>query len=172
MDSRARRGLANRGTGLANRSTGFTLIEMLVVLAMLAVLVGAARPVLELTVQRTHEYELRSALRTIRSAIDAYKRAADEGRIVKAADASGYPPDLRALVVGVPDAHSPKTTRIYFLRSLPRDPFADPQLPPEQTWAPRAYDSPPDDPRAGSDVFDVHSQSERRAIDGTVYKDW
>jgi len=144
----------------------------LVVLAMLAVLVGAARPVLELSVQRTHEYELRSALRTLRGAIDAYKRAADEGRIAKAADASGYPPDLRALVVGVPDARSPNTTRIYFLRSLPRDPFGDPQLPPEQTWALRAYDSPPDDPRPGRDVFDVHSQSERHAIDGTTYKDW
>ena len=172
MSRCAHRGFARRSTGLANQQAGFTLIEMLVVLAMLAVLVGAARPVLELSVQRTHEYELRSALRTLGGAIDAYKRAADEGRIAKAADASGYPPDLRALVVGVPDARSPNTTRIYFLRSLPRDPFADPQLPPEQTWALRAYDSPPDDPRPGRDVFDVHSQSERHAIDGTTYKDW
>ncbi|MBV8603422.1 MAG: type II secretion system protein [Pelomonas sp.] len=157
---------------LARSRRGFTLIEMLVVLAIVAMLVGVARPVLELSVQRTQEYALRSALRTLRGAIDAYKHAADEGRIARAADASGYPPDLASLVKGVKDVRSPDGSMIYFLRSLPRDPFADPGQPAEQTWAPRAYDSPPDAPRPGRDVFDVHSQSERRAIDGSFYKDW
>jgi len=155
-----------------SRPCGFTLIEMLVVLAMMAVLVGAARPVLELSVQRSHEYELRSALRTLRGAIDAYKRAADEGRIARPADASGYPPRIGSLVDGVKDERSEHGAMIYFLRSLPRDPFADPLLPAAETWAPRSYDSPAGDPRPGRDVFDVHSMSERRAIDGSFYKDW
>ena len=154
------------------RQRGFTLIEMLVVLAIVGLLAAAARPMLELSQQRSQEFELRSALRHLRTAIDAYKRAGDEGRIGKSADASGYPPDLNVLVEGVPDIRTPRGERIYFLRSLPRDPFADPTLPAGETWALRAYDSPPDSPREGRDVFDIHSRSERRALDGSNLKDW
>ena len=154
------------------RTRGFTLIEMLVVLAIVGLLAAAARPMLELSQQRSQEFELRSALRHLRTAIDAYKRASDEGRVGKPADASGYPPDLQALVDGVPDIRTPTGERIYFLRSLPRDPFADPTLPAAQTWALRAYDSPPNSPREGRDVFDIHSRSERAALDGSNVKDW
>ena len=154
------------------RQRGFTLIEMLVVLAIVGLLAAAARPMLELSQQRSQEFELRSALRHLRTAIDAYKRASDEGRVGKPADASGYPPDLQALVDGVPDIRTPTGERIYFLRSLPRDPFADPTLPAAQTWALRAYDSPPNSPREGRDVFDIHSRSERAALDGSHVKDW
>lgn len=151
---------------------GFTLIEMLVVLAMLSVLAMAARPVLLLSVQRSQEFALRDALRTLRGALDAYKRAVAEGHIMQSPEDSGYPPNLQALVKGVPDAKAVSGRKIYFLRRLPRDPFADPALSPEETWGLRAADSPPDELRAGRDVFDVYSRSERRALDGTLYKEW
>ena len=154
------------------RSRGFTLIEMLVVLAMLAVLAGAARPLLELSVQRARETELRAALRGLRGAIDAYKRAAESGHIVLGVDDSGYPPNLRVLVDGIKDAKAADGRRIYFLRRLPRDPFADTGLPADESWGLRAYDSPPDEPRAGRDVFDVFSRSDRRALDGSRLHDW
>ncbi|MBI3350638.1 MAG: type II secretion system protein [Burkholderiales bacterium] len=154
------------------RSRGFTLIEMLVVLAMLAVLASAARPLLELSVQRVRETELRAALRGLRGAIDAYKRAVESGNIVLGVDDSGYPPNLRVLVDGVKDAKSVDGRRIYFLRRLPRDPFADVGLPADESWGLRAYDSPPDAPRAGRDVFDVFSRSDRRALDGSLLHDW
>ncbi|MCH7343561.1 type II secretion system GspH family protein [Pelomonas sp. CA6] len=154
------------------RARGFTLIEMLVVLAILGVLAAAARPMLLLAQQRQQEFALREALRSLRGALDAYKRAAAEGQILQAPDDSGYPPDLLVLVNGVPDAKSASGRRLYFLRRLPRDPFADPTLPPEQSWGLRAYDSSPEDPRPGRDVFDVRSLSTRRALDGSYYKDW
>jgi general secretion pathway protein G len=154
------------------RARGFTLIEMLVVLAMLGVLAAAARPLLEVSVQRAREHELRAALRSLRGAIDAYKQAAEAGRIARAADDSGYPPNLLVLVDGVRDVKSPQERKLYFLRRLPRDPFADPALPPQQTWGLRAADSPPDEPRAGRDVFDVFSRSDRLALDGSRLNTW
>ena len=154
------------------KTRGFTLVEMLVVLAIMGVLAGAARPVLELTVQRSKEFALRDALRQLRGGIDAYKKAADAGQVARPADASSYPPSLRALVEGVPDIKSPTGARIYFMRRLPRDPFADAGLAAEETWGLRASDSPPTAPKAGRDVFDVFSLSERRALDGSRVKDW
>lgn len=154
------------------RTRGFTLIEMLVVLAMMGVLASAARPLLELSVQRSREHELRQSLRKLREAIDAYKKAGEAGNIVQGADDSGYPPTLQVLVDGVPDGKSPSGRRIYFLRRLPRDPFAPAELPAAETWGLRAYDSPPDEPREGKDVFDVFSRSERKALDGTKLGDW
>lgn len=154
------------------RARGFTLIEMLVVLAMLGVLASAARPLLELSVQRSREHELRQALRQLRDGIDAYKRAADAGHILQSPEDSGYPPRLQLLVEGVRDAKSPAERRLYFLRRLPRDPFAPADLPAADTWGLRAHDSPPDEPRAGKDVFDVFSRSERRALDGSLLKEW
>lgn len=154
------------------RARGFTLIEMLVVLALLAVLASAARPLLELSVQRSREQELRHGLRTLRGALDAYKRAVDAGNIPQSPDDNGYPKTLQQLVDGVPDAKSPTGRRLYFLRRLPRDPFAPAELAAAETWGLRAYDSPPDDPREGKDVYDVYSRSTRRALDGSRLKDW
>ncbi len=159
-------------TGAAPSGRGFTLIEMLVVVALVGILATAARPLLELTLQRTQEFALRRGLRDLREAIDAYKRAADEGRIARAADASGYPPTLDALVDGVPDQRSARERKLYFLRRLPRDPFADPNLPAAQTWGLRSADSPPDAPGRGDDVFDVFSLTPRTALDGSRYADW
>ncbi len=154
------------------RARGFTLIEMLVVLAMMGVLASAARPLLELSMQRSREHELRQGLRTLREALDAYKRAAEAGSIAQSPEDSGYPKTLQLLVEGVPDARLPNGRKIFFLRRLPRDPFAPAELPAGETWGLRAYDSPADDPRAGKDVFDVFSRSERRALDGSRLKDW
>lgn len=154
------------------RARGFTLIEMLVVLAMMGVLAAAARPLLELSVQRSREHELRHGLRTLRDALDAYKRAAEAGTVALSPEDSGYPKTLQLLVDGVPDARSPNGRKVYFLRRLPRDPFAPAELPAADTWGLRAYDSPLDDPRPGKDVFDVYSRSERRALDGSRLKDW
>jgi general secretion pathway protein G len=100
-------------------SRGFTLLEIVIALAVMSVLLTMAVPVLQVQAQRQRESELRAALRDIRSAIDAYKRAADEGRIARATDASGYPPSLDALVQGVPDLRDPAKRPIYFLRRLP-----------------------------------------------------
>lgn len=151
---------------------GFTLVEMVVVVAIVGVLAAAAQPVVELSLRRSREIELRQSLRTLRAAIDAHKRAADEKRIEVTSDASGYPPSLEALVEGVPDLHSGKQKKLYFLRRLPRDPFGDPDLPAVQTWALRSYASPPDAPSPGRDVFDVASRSERLGLDGTRLRDW
>lgn len=151
---------------------GFTLIEMLVVLAILGFLGSAARPMLGLQVQRSQERELREALRTLRGAIDRYHRAATAGQVQLLPGQSGYPPTLDALIDGVPDMRSGSNRRLYFLRRIPRDPFADPALPAAQTWALRSADSPPGDPRPGRDVFDVMSRSQRRALDGSAYSQW
>jgi general secretion pathway protein G len=152
---------------------GFTLIELLVTLTILAVLASAVVPLAELTVQRTKESDLRSALRQIRGALDEYKRAVDEGRIVKNADESGYPRSLDVLVDGVPNEKDPKKTKIYFLRRIPRDPFnTDSSLPPARTWGLRSYASPHDAPAEGNDVFDVYSRAEGKGLNGIPYKEW
>ncbi|RPI45028.1 MAG: type II secretion system protein [Betaproteobacteria bacterium] len=152
---------------------GFTLIELLVVLAVLGVLATLVVPVAEVTVQRSREQDLRLALREIRSAIDAYKKAADEGRIAKKADSTGYPETLDVLVEGVDDAKDPKTRRIYFLRRLPRDPmYPDPAADPAETWGKRSYESGADEPREGKDVYDVYSRSTRLGLNGVPYNKW
>ena len=115
----------------------------------------------------------RSQSALIREAIDAYKRAVDEGRIARSADGSGYPPSLDVLVDGASDAQSPTPKRIYFLRKLPRDPFYDrPGAAAAETWGLRAYASPPDAPFAGEDVFDVYSLSARSGLNGVAYRAW
>ena len=159
----------------AVRAGGFTLIELVVTIAILGLLATVAVPFTQLVQQRHKEAELRDGLRQIRTAIDAYKQAVSEGRLDKDTLApQGYPPDLDVLWKGVTDKTEivAAKDKIYFLRRLPRDPFADAALAPAETWGLRAADSPPDDPRPGRDVFDIYSRSERRALDGTRYKDW
>jgi general secretion pathway protein G len=151
---------------------GFTLIELVITVAIVAVLASVAMPLNELVVQRAKEQDLRRALRELRDGIDAHKQAFDEGRIVKRVGESGYPKKLEDLAAGVEDQKSPKKERIYFLRRIPRDPFAPEALAAAETWGKRSYASPPEEPRDGDDVFDVYSLSPASGINGRPYKEW
>ena len=158
---------------MASRNAGFSLIELVVTLAILALLASVAVPFAQLVQQRQKETELRDALRQIRGALDAYKQGVDDGRIESPADASGYPPDLDALWQGVPDKTKPDASKLYFLRRLPRDPFyPDPAEAPAATWGLRSHASPPDAPAAGRDVYDVYSLSAKTGLNGVPYREW
>lgn len=174
------------------RPHGFTLIELIVTLALVGVLALAVVPFSELIVQREKEQQLSSALREIRTALDAYKEASDTGLIEREADASGYPPSLTVLVEGVKNVKDPKGGMLMFLRRVPRDPFfrGDPDTAPEDTWNVRPFGEPPahadgaDDAggadsadasghsTAGKDVFDITSKSGRVGINGIPYRQW
>lgn len=150
---------------------GFTIIELVVVLAVLSVLALAVTPVAELTVRRAKERELKAALHEIRAALDAYKRAHEAGR-VQGGPPSGYPASVEVLVDGVVDAKDARAGTIYFLRRVPRDPFAVPGTRVDQMWGLRSYASPPDRPRPGEDVFDVYSLAPGVGLNGIAYRDW
>ena len=149
---------------------GFTFIELMITLSILATLAMVAAPMAQVALQREKEHQLRTALIEVREAIDAYKRAADNGRIKLSIGDSGYPKKLEDLVTGVPDQRSPRKQNMYFLRRIPRDPFA-----PSETsggWAIRAYASPPDNPSEGEDVFDISSRSAKMGLNGIPLKQW
>ena len=145
---------------------GFTLIELMIVVAIVALLASVAAPLAELGYQRGKEQDLRTALREIRGALDAYKRAADDGRIERKADESGFPPSLQTLVEGIPDQTDPKKSRIYFLRRVPKDPLTGGE------WGLRSYASPGDAPRKGDDVYDVYTLSPTIGLNGIPHREW
>ena len=155
------------------RLRGFTLLELLITVAIVSLVATVALPFAELTVQRGKEVELKRSLRQIRDGIDAYKRAADEGRIERKTGATGYPPNLQALVEGVADARSPDSAKLYFLRRIPRDPFhRDAAVRPEETWGMRSHSSPADRRQAGDDIFDIYSQSRTVGLNGVPLREW
>lgn len=152
---------------------GFTYIEIIFTVAILALIATAVVPYVEVAVTRKKEAALRYDLRQIRTALDEFKQAVDDGRIAMPADASGYPPSLEVLVEGMPDAQDPENQLIYFLRRLPRDPmYRGPVVAPADTWGKRSYDSPPDAPQEGVDVFDVYSLSHEQGLNGVPYNEW
>lgn len=157
---------------LPGGGNGFTLIEVLVVVAVMAVLATIAIPMTELSRKRNQEEDLRRALREIRTALDTHKKLADQGRIARPIDGSGFPASLEVLVDGIPDLQSKTGARIYILRQLPRDPMASAELQAAQTWSLRSYDSPSDSPRPGPDVFDVHSRADGVGLNGVPYSKW
>lgn len=158
---------------LAAPAHGFTLIELVITVAILGVLALMAAPMLEMSAKRHKEAELRAALRQIRGALDAYHQAVLDKKIEASADASGYPPDLDVLVEGVRDITRPDGRRIHFLRRLPRDPLhGDATVSAADTWGKRSYASAPDDPQEGDDVYDVYSRAPGVGLNGVPYRQW
>ncbi|MEQ1600476.1 MAG: type II secretion system protein [Methylophilaceae bacterium] len=155
------------------RHAGFTLIELVVTVMIVAILAVGAMPVMQLTIKRNQEMELRTHLRQIRTAIDAYKKAFDEGKIKKTLEDSGYPPTLETLELGVQDQTAPKKKILRFIRRIPRDPMSsDKEASAIESWGKRSYLSEASSPSEGADVYDVYSLSPQKALDGTFYSTW
>jgi general secretion pathway protein G len=143
---------------------GLTLIELVVTVAILAILAAAAVPVARFQVKRARERELRYDLWQMRDAIDHYKDAADKGAFQTKLDSQNYPPDLETLVKGV----DVQTKKVRFLRRIPMDPMTG-----QAEWGLRSMqDDPKSDSWGGQSVFDVYSKSTGTALDGTKYSDW
>ena len=151
---------------------GFTLIEVVITLALIGLLAAIAAPLTETVIRRGKEQQLKTALCQLRDAIDAYKRAWDAGYIEKSLNASGYPPSLEVLVDGVRDVRSAKGAKFYFLRRIPVDPMHTPGRNDDQLWGLRGYDSAADNPRPGEDVFDVYSRASGKGLNGIAYSQW
>jgi general secretion pathway protein G len=156
------------------KPNGFTLIELIMTVAIIGMLAMVTLPLAELSVQHSKEQELRLALREIRVAIDAYKQAVDDGHIIRSAEKSAYPESLKVLVDGVSDVKDPTNkNKLYFLRRIPRDPMAsDSNNSNEESWGKRSYQSSADDPQEGDDVYDVYSLSTSTGMNGVPYKNW
>ena len=158
------------------KDKGFTLIELIVTVTIVAVLASAVMPMLQMTYQRSKENQLRADLRQIRSAIDAYKKAADEGRIKKNIDETGYPPNLESLVDGAVDEKDVNKGKLKFLRRIPIDPMLQKDKvdidDSANNWGLRSYQSDAESPAEGADVYDVYSLSEQIGINGVPYAKW
>jgi len=170
-DRRLRGRVGARSRGAIER--GFTLIELLVCLAMLGFLASLALPMAEMTVQREKERELKRALWEIRDALDAYRAAREAGAVLGPGDRPPYPATLQDLTQEVVDARADRQGQtMRFLRRVPRDPFAEPGLPAEQTWGLRGYQSDADNPQPGPEVYDVYSKSTAVGLNGVPLKQW
>src|ERR1043166_4224141 len=158
---------ANSGCGIwrrravMERQRGVTLIEMIAVITILLILMGAAMPVMKVSIRRQREVELRRDLWEMRAAIDRYKDAADRNAFQIKVGTEGYPPDLDTLVKGV-DVQGKK---LRFLRRVPVDPMTG-----NTDWGLRSMqDDPTSESWGGQNVFDVYSKSNGTGLDGTKY---
>jgi len=156
---------------ISSPKKGFTLIEMLVTTAILAILAAAIMPLAKVAIKREKEIELRRNLRLIRETIDAYKKLADEKKIMVEEDTEGYPPDLETLVKGVEiqeKGEKSETKIVKFLRRIPKDPMTN-----SFDWGLRSYQDDPDSDIWGEEnVYDVYTKSLATGLDGTKYRDW
>jgi general secretion pathway protein G len=150
---------------------GYSFVELLIVTTILIILASAAMPLARVTAQRQREVELRRALRDMRTAIDRFKDAVDQGQIATTElepGSEGYPPDLETLVDGVPAANDASGRKLKFLRRIPVDPMTN-----GTEWGMRSYQDDADDTSwGGQNVYDVFTTSEGTALDGTKYRDW
>ena len=148
---------------------GFTLIEMIVVVVIISILAAVAVPMVETSVKRHKEIELRRALRTLRSAIDEYRKFIEENKIQVDEDTYNYPPTLDSLVEGIEYRDKKNNDLIKkFLRRIPLDPLTN-----TTEWGLRSYQDDADDYNwGGENVYDVYTKSERKALNGTYYKEW
>jgi general secretion pathway protein G len=156
-----------RSHQIMRNQRGFTLMELLVSVFIIAILVGLALPLARNSIKREKEFELRQALRDMRTAIDKYKAASDAGMIQIKVDTNGYPENLQILVDGV-TLNGAVDKKLKLLRRIPRDPMTN-----STDWG---FRSDQDDSKMsswdGRDVFDVYTKSSGTAFDGTKYKDW
>ncbi len=148
--------------------SGVTLVELLVTVAVMSILAGALIPITKFAVKRQKELELRRDLRTMRQAIDLYKKFCDTGVIQKSGvDSECYPPDLDTLVDGV-EKTGALGQKIKFLRRVPVDPIIK-----SKEWGMRSYQDEPDSTSWGHEnVYDVYTTATGKGLDGTPYKDW
>ncbi|SHI46376.1 general secretion pathway protein G [Malonomonas rubra DSM 5091] len=158
--------------GVFSNKSGLTLIELVIAIALMAILAATVIPLAEVTVIRTKELELRRSLRTLRTAIDEYHKdyqdAVAQKKIFAEVDASGYPEELELLLEGN-DWGGLFPFKKKYLRRIPRDPFDKY----DDGWGLRSYDDEPDTTVwGGNDIYDVYSQSDGIALDGTYYRDW
>lgn len=146
---------------------GLTLIELTVTITIMTILALGIMPLSKIGHKRSKEMELRRNLRTIRNALDEYKKLADEKKIPTEADASGYPKELSILVTGA-DLQGPVPMKKKFLRRIPEDPMSE-----DGEWGLRSYaDDPDSEIWGGQDVYDIYSRSREQALDGSYYRDW
>ena len=163
--------LQRRSQRLTTGQPGFSFIELLVVVSILFVLASAAMPLAQVASQRQRETELRRDLREMRTAIDRFKDAVDQGLIPSTEitpGSEGYPAKLEVLVDGVTAAGDASGRKLKFLRRIPVDPMTR-----KTEWGMRAYQDKPDSQSwGGQNVFDVYSKAEGEGLDGTKYRDW
>ena len=154
-----------------NREQGFTFIELVIVTAILMILASTIMPMAQVTAQRQREVELRRTLREVRTAIDKFKDAVDQGQIPTTElepGNEGYPPDLETLVDGVSVANDASGRKLKFLRRIPIDPMTN-----TTDWGKRAYQDKPDSQSwGGKNVYDIYTTYQGTALDGTKYRDW
>lgn len=163
---------------LKKARNGFTLIEVLVVIAIVSILASAAMPLSRMTVKRAKEIELRNNLRTLRTAIDAFKKDCEGKKLSTVegyckADQDNYPETLEQLTQPLKLAGAADKVRKY-LRRIPRDPMTEIESPGNtNNWGLRSYTDAPDSNQwGGGNVYDLYSKNEAVALDGTKYNTW